>query len=1810
MMTVTIVLGGYWLFVIIVLVDDWLFVTVVLGDDRLFATVVLGDDKDDPMTRRRGRRPHGGGRWPHHYPGWNADGGRTEGGPHGSLHASSLHASAASVEGRMREQTPAGAEEWFWGPRDAPPSAANHRDQLHMGQMYRNQLHMGQMYREGVAGFHMTETRQFNGWSCMAGRGGAESMGRHGPLHADFRAADPIGTAWELGPSGELPVTLPFTHGQHQGPFPSAAMHQYGLHGPLSQHQPPGYQCSRREDCGPPVYEPLWYGSPHHGPSHGMPPHEGFFQPGSSCPQPPLSQSRHFERLAPDDCHQRPLSPLSYKDMLMGRLRAVQGLLQVIECQQDPDWSGKPRDWGVWRGGEHAQADCGPDRPPRATGGPPQHRGGRGVDRRHRSPAAPAGFPPPPTDVVTDRHPAPSAPRSGSQGPASGWQCDPGAGGNRPLSASQAPRVLSGGRKGRIPTRTDSRATGARGSRAGADRGGSKAEGGRADSSGVQSRDSAASPARRGPSGKAGKRSAGEGRSADKSLAPVSPSAGPWEQGSADQTCSSAAAASSSARPGVDSAATASSSSSLSSSETAKQNSTPASPASMPRPKCSNVLLRTLLSPSVGQTDRTDQRGVAPTEAPAVSQAMTVAELMGEIVDAFARRETRAEQLPVASCATEPTGDRQRQDGTWQGSPTSSAPHNPPGSPQRSELKSAPKEVISDSTERDAETRVFPKLEHDTDVMTLSYANMGGQGAKSPEGRQTSDCTKDAASGAHAGHWQTRVVEVQPVVSSSSFLHCGPAGASPSNVYPSGAGAAGTHCGGRLKDNMEDACFSNNNSQGSDLGLEDLGDICHTCLACGRRFASSTLLEDHLLEHMQFHMDDCQAPEDEEESFAQYDENMGREHPSHLKLEYLVDSELQGTSSDEVHECAPSELSSACELSSASELPSASELSSGPSKTSRPSPRKTSIPTPNSLCDVHKQSPDRSKTTDPELGRVTPGDPTSNKQDSSPSRAVCSGPNNGKSSHPTTSRSGHHKQSPSRAQTAHPKPPTQTSSSSGAARTDSNRQTSRRSKASESSSNKQTPNHSKSPQSCPRKQTPNHSKSLHSGPDKQIPNHSKSSQSRPSKRTPNHSKSLNSGPDKQASNHSKSLHSAPDKQTPNHSKSLHSGPDKETQNHSKSLHSGPDKQTQNHSKSSHSRPNKQTPNHSTSSHSSPDKETPNHSKSSHSSPNKETPNHSKSSHSGPDKETSNQSKSSHTPPDKQKFNNSKSSHACPDKQKKCNSSKSSRCEDEKQASGSDGAESAKRWKILSSGQVFKMRKSGSESAESAKRWKILSSGQVFKMRKSPTSSDSCRYHKQCATEEVRNADFDESNSSELPDCPQASQPPESGPMSGGINTDMPQSAQDPESGPMSGGINPDMPQSAQDRESGPMSGGIIPDMPLSVQDPESGPMSGRIKNSTSVEWFPTVPKSSESRGLKRLHSGPEAPETVDALPVKVRKRTGLVADAQSGKKRHVSADDADCAKVKDRGALETVVYRNRLRYVRDLCRPLSVVLERVSAEETKPPATRGEAGLLRQPGSGTRGPPTTHCPASEPRGNTESDHELQHSANPAFISKEQTFVYVKESAPSQGNPASESEECCGGSGPEDFCDRAAASSSDKSSESTDNDTGFIFCTQCFSVFTNRQVFEAHACYLRRHDEESETDEDDEEPEEDSGRDCAHVEANEEALDDNNDDELTDGDNPWHSLKIGSRTNRQSRGSRKRKPAKEASIETHKAPTPSAPKKGGRVKGRGKKTVTSPSRDDHMFTCSRCDQKFFSRAGLLFHWQHLHKKLPASTRLSS
>ena len=1701
--------------VIIVLVDDWLSVTVVLGDDRLFVTVVLGDDKDDPMTRRRGRRPHGGGRWPHHYPGWNADGGRTEGGPHGSLHASSLHTSAASVEGRVHEQTPAGAEEWFWGPRDAPPSAANHR----------NQLHMGQMYREGVAGFHMTETRQFNGWSCMAGRGGAESMGRHGLLHADFRAADPIGIAWELGPSGELPVTLPFTHGQQQGPFPLAAMHQYGLHGPLSQQQPPGYQCSRREDCGPPAYEPLWYGSPHHGPSHGMPPPEGFFQPGSSCPQPPLSQSHHFERLGPDDCHQRPLSPLSYKDMLMGRLRAVQGLLQAIECQRDPDWSGEPRDWGAWRGGQHVQADCGPDRPPRATGGPPQHRGGRCVNRRHRSPSAPAGFPPPLTDVVTDRHPAPSTPRSGSQGPASGWQCDPGAGGNRPLSASQAPRVLSGGREGRIPTRrTDSRAMGARGSRAGADRGGSKAAGGRADSSGVQSRDSAASPALRGPSGKAGR--AGEGRSAHKSLSPVSPASGPWEQDSADKARSRTAAASSSTRPGVDSAATASSS------ETAKQKLTPASPSSIPRPKCSNVLLRTLLSPSVGQTDRTDQRAVAPTEAPAVSQAMTVAELMGEIVDAFARPEPRAERLPVASCATEPTGERQGQDGTCQGSPTSSAPHNPqrsphnpqrsphnpPGSPQRSELKSAPKEVISDCTQRDAETHVFPKLEHDTDVMTLSYANMGGQGANSLEGRQTSDCTKDAAGCANTRTLQavrTEVVEVQPVVSSCSFLHCGPAGASPSNVNPSGAGAAGGHSGSRLKDDVEDACFSNSNSQGSQLGLEDLGDICHTCLACRRRFASSTLLEDHLLEHMQFHMDDCLAPEDEEESFAQYDENMGREHPSHLKLEYLVDSERQGTSREEVHKCAPSELSSACELSNASELPNASELSSGPSKTSCPSPRKTSIPTPNSHCDVHKQSPDRSKTTDPELGRVTPGDPSSNKQDSSPSRAVCSGPNKRKSSHPTTSRSGHHKQSPSRAQTAHPKPPRQTSSSSGAARTDFNRQTSRGSKASESYSNKQTPNHSKSPQSRPCKQTPNHSKS---------------SQSRPSKRTPNHSKSLHSGPDKQASNHSKSLHSAPDKQTPNHSKSLHSGPVKQIQNHSKSLHSGPDKQTPDHSKSSPSRPNRQTPNHSTSSHSSPDKE---------------TPNHSKSSHSGPDKETSNRSKSSHTPPDKQKFNNSKSSHACPDKQKKCKSSKSSRCEDVKQASGSDGA-------------------------ESAKRWKILSSGQVFKMRKSPTSSDPCRYHKQCATEEVRNADFDESNSSELPDCPQASQPPASGPMTGGINPDMPQSA----------------------------------------QDPESGPMSGRIKNSTSVEWFPTVPKSSESRGLKRLHSGPEAPETVDALPVKVRKLTGLVADAQSGKKRHVSADDADCAKVKDRGARETVVYRNRLRYVRDLCRPLSVVLERVSAEETKPPATRGEGGLLRQLGSGTRGPPTTRCSASEPRGNTESDHELQHSANPAFISKEQTFVCAKESAPSQGNPASESEECCGGSGPEDFCDRAAASSSDKSSESTDNDTGFIFCTQCFSVFTNRQVFEAHACYLRRHDEETETDEDDEEPEEDSGRDCAHGEANEEALDDNNDDELTDGDNPWHSLKIGSRFNRQSRGSRKRKPAKEASIETHKAPTPSAPKKGGRVKGRRKKTVTSPSRDDHMFTCSRCDQKFFSRAGLLFHWQHLHKKLPASTRLSS
>ena len=1628
------------------------------------------------MTRRRGRRPHGGGRWLHHYPGWNADGGRAEGGPHGSLHAPSLHASAASVEGRMHGQT----EEGVWGPRGAPPSFANHRDQLHMGQMctdqlhmgqmYRDQLHMVQMYREGVADFHMTETRQFNGWSRMAGRGGAESMGRHGLQHADFRVADPSGTAWELAPSGGLPVTPPFAHCQPQVPFPSAAMHQYRLHGPLSQHQPPGYQCSRREDCDLPAYEQIWYGFSEHRSPHHAPSHEGFFQPESSCPQAPLAQSHRFERLAPDDCHQRPLSPLSYKDMLIGRLRAVQGLLEVIESQQDPDWSREPHGGGAWRGGE---ADCGPDHPPRAMGSRLQHHGGRGVDRRrHRSPAAPAVYPPPLTDVVTDRHPAPSAPRSGSQGPASGWQCDPGAGGNPPSSASQAPRVLSGGRKGRIPTRTDSRATGARGSGAGADRGVSKAAGGRADSSGVQSRDRAASSARRGSSSKAGKPSAGEGRSAYKSVAPVSPSPGTWDQGSADKACSSAAAARSSTRPGVDSAATAASSSALSSSETAKQNLTPASPSSVPRPKCSNVLLRTLLSPSAGQTDRTDQRGVAPREAPADSQAMTVAELMGGIVDAFARREPRAERLPVASCATEPTGERRGQDGTCQGSPTSSAAHNPPGSPhnpqrsphkpprspQRSELMPAHKEVILDSTQRGAETRVFPKLEHDTDVMTLSYANMGGQGANSPEGRQTSDCTKDAASGADAGHWRTQAVDVQPVVSSSSFLHCGPAGAPPSNVYPSGAGTAGGHSGSRPKEDVEDACFSNSNSQGSEPDLEDLGDICHTCLACRRRFASSTLLEDHLLEHMQFHMDDCLAPEDEEESFAQYDENMGREHPSHLKLEYLVDSERQGTSRDEVHKCAPSELSSACELSSAS------ELSSGPSETSCPGPRKSSIPTPNSRWDVHKQSPGRSKTTDSELGRVTPGDPTSNKQDSSRSRAVCSDPNNRKSSHPTTSRSGHHKQSPGRAQTADPKPPRQTSSSSETARTDSNRQTSRRSKA---------------------------------------------SQSRPSKQTPNHSKSLHSRPDKETSNQSRSSHSGPDKQTTNQSRSSHSGPDKQTTNQSNSSHSCSDKQTTNHSKSSHS---------------------------------------------GPDQETSNQSKSSHSPPDKQKFN----------------SSKSSRCEAEQQASGS-------------------------ECAESAKRWKILSSGQVFKMRKSPTNSVPCRYPKQCATEEVRNADFDESNSSELPDCPQASQPPESGPMTGGINPDTPLSSQDPESRPMTGGINPDTPQSSQ--------------------DPESGPMTGRVKKSTSMESFSTVPKSSESCGLKHPHSGPEAPETVDAIPAKVRKRTGLVADAQSGKKRHVSADDADSAKVKDRGAPETVVYRNRLRYVRDLCRPLSVVLERVSAEETKPTATRGEGGLLRQPGSGTRGPPTTRCPASEPRTNSESDHELQHRANPAFISKKQTFVCLKESAPSRGNPASESEESCGGSGPEDSCERAAASSSDKGSESTDNDTGFIFCMQCFSVFTNRQVFEAHACFLRRHDEESETDEDDEEPEEDSGRDGAHGEANEEALDDNyghshNDDELADSDNPWHSLKIGSRSNRQSRGSRKRKPAKEASTETRKAPTPSPPKKGGRVKGRRKKSVKSSSRDDHMFTCSRCDQKFFSRAGLLFHWQHLHKKLAAPTRLSS
>ena len=360
------------------------------------------------MTRRRERRlygrPYGGKRRPHHYPGWNTDVGRTDGGPHGSLHASSLHASAASVEGRVHEQTPAGAEEGFWGPRDAPPSSANHRDQLYMGQMYRQSV--------------------------------AESMGRHGLLHADFWVADPTGTAWELAPSGALPVTLPFTHGQPQVPFPSAAMHEYRLHGAFSQHQPPSYQCSRREDCGLPADE-LRY--------------------------------RFSEYRSPMD-------------------------------------------------------------------GKPQHHGWRGDDRRHRSPAAPESCPPPLMDVVTDRHPAPSAPRSGSQGPASGWQYDPGAGRNPALSAGRAPRVLKGGREGRIAPRTESRATGARGSRAGADRGS------RTDSSGVQSRDSAASSARRGSSDKAGKAGkprageeagkpragekagkprAGEGRSAAKSVAPV-----------------------------------------------------------------------------------------------------------------------------------------------------------------------------------------------------------------------------------------------------------------------------------------------------------------------------------------------------------------------------------------------------------------------------------------------------------------------------------------------------------------------------------------------------------------------------------------------------------------------------------------------------------------------------------------------------------------------------------------------------------------------------------------------------------------------------------------------------------------------------------------------------------------------------------------------------------------------------------------------------------------------------------------------------------------------------------------------------------------------------------------------------------------------------------------------------------------------------------------------------------------------------------------------------------------------------------------
>ena len=57
----------------------------------------------------------------------------------------------------------------------------------------------------------------------------------------------------------------------------------------------------------------------------------------------------------------------------------------------------------------------------------------------------------------------------------------------------------------------------------------------------------------------------------------------------------------------------------------------------------------------------------------------------------------------------------------------------------------------------------------------------------------------------------------------------------------------------------------------------------HTCFSCEKSFANSDLLDEHLLGHMQFQMDDCQTREGEEDVFSQYRDHLGREQLTELR---------------------------------------------------------------------------------------------------------------------------------------------------------------------------------------------------------------------------------------------------------------------------------------------------------------------------------------------------------------------------------------------------------------------------------------------------------------------------------------------------------------------------------------------------------------------------------------------------------------------------------------------------------------------------------------------------------------------------------------------------------------------------------------------------------------------------------------------------------------------------------------------------------------------------------------------------------------